>query len=130
MHPQTEDYNVNVDPTGPGAVYDDASGRRYADGRLPCGLYDLSTGIRVRIFNTYGPRLRPSTVASGRTFSCRPSTALPLTCTAPGTSPVRSLPLRRGVGGARTVRIPESRRSREHGNPSEITMLELIASVL
>ena len=56
VHPQPEDYNGNVDPTGPRAVYDEA--KRFAETLTMTyhRLYDLDTAI-VRIFNTYGPRL-------------------------------------------------------------------------
>jgi dTDP-glucose 4,6-dehydratase len=58
IHPQSEDYWGNVNPAGPRSVYDEA--KRYAEAlttayRTSCGA---DTGI-VRIFNTYGPRMRP-----------------------------------------------------------------------
>ena len=57
VHPQTEEYWGNVNPAGPRSVYDEA--KRYAEAlttayRTACGA---DTGI-VRIFNTYGPRMR------------------------------------------------------------------------
>src|SRR6476469_1990920 len=65
VHPQTESYNGNVDPNAPRAVYDEA--KRFAETLASTyrRLYDLPTAI-VRIFNTYGPRLRP---ADGRVVS-------------------------------------------------------------
>ncbi|MGH8978393.1 MAG: NAD-dependent epimerase/dehydratase family protein, partial [Acidimicrobiia bacterium] len=65
VHPQREDYNGNVDPTSPRAVYDEA--KRFAETLTMTyrRLYDTNTAI-VRIFNTYGPRLRP---ADGRVVS-------------------------------------------------------------
>lgn len=58
VHPQSEDYWGNVNPLGPRSVYDEA--KRYAESlttayRTACGV---NTGI-VRIFNTYGPGMRP-----------------------------------------------------------------------
>jgi dTDP-glucose 4,6-dehydratase len=57
VHPQTEDYCGNVDPTGPRAVYDEA--KRYGEAIVSAfrRSFGLSTRI-VRIFNTYGPRMR------------------------------------------------------------------------
>jgi dTDP-glucose 4,6-dehydratase len=57
VHPQTESYNGNVDPNAPRAVYDEA--KRFAETLASTyrRLYDLPTAI-VRIFNTYGPRMR------------------------------------------------------------------------
>ena len=65
VHPQVESYLGNVDPVGPRAVYDEA--KRFAETLTMTyhRLYDLPTRI-VRIFNTYGPRLRP---ADGRVVS-------------------------------------------------------------
>ena len=58
VHPQPEEYWGNVNPVGPRSVYDEA--KRYAEAltmayRTSCGT---DTGI-LRIFNTYGPRMRP-----------------------------------------------------------------------
>ncbi|GAA4845340.1 SDR family oxidoreductase [Saccharopolyspora rosea] len=57
-HPQPESYRGNVDPVGPRAVYDEA--KRYAEA-LTAAFRD-SRGVDVRIarmFNSYGPRMRP-----------------------------------------------------------------------
>ena len=57
VHPQTEDYLGNVDSIGPRAVYDEA--KRY--GEAIVSAYRRSLGVNtgmVRIFNTYGPRMR------------------------------------------------------------------------
>lgn len=58
VHPQREDYWGNVNPVGPRSVYDEA--KRFAEA-LACA-YHRSHGVPVRIariFNTYGPRMRP-----------------------------------------------------------------------
>ncbi len=56
-HPQTESYWGNVNPTGPRGVYDEA--KRFAEAITMAyhRYHDLDTKI-VRIFNTYGPRMR------------------------------------------------------------------------
>jgi dTDP-glucose 4,6-dehydratase len=56
-HPQKETYAGNVDPIGPRGVYDEA--KRYAEALVMAyhRNHDLETRI-VRIFNTYGPRMR------------------------------------------------------------------------
>lgn len=57
VHPQTEDYWGNVNPIGPRSVYDEA--KRY--GEAITRAYARSRGVQtriVRIFNTYGPRMR------------------------------------------------------------------------
>ena len=57
VHPQNEDYWGNVNPIGPRGVYDEA--KRFAEALTMA--YQRSHGVRtriVRIFNTYGPRMR------------------------------------------------------------------------
>ncbi len=58
VHPQTEDYWGNVNPVGPRGVYDEA--KRFAEAMTMAyhRYHGLDTRI-VRIFNTYGPRMRP-----------------------------------------------------------------------
>ena len=58
VHPQTEDYWGNVNPIGPRGVYDEA--KRFAEAVTMAyhRYHDVDTRI-VRIFNTYGPRMRP-----------------------------------------------------------------------
>jgi dTDP-glucose 4,6-dehydratase len=57
VHPQVETYAGNVDPIGPRGVYDEA--KRYAEALVMAyhRTHGLDTRI-VRIFNTYGPRMR------------------------------------------------------------------------
>ncbi len=57
MHPQTEDYWGNVNPVGPRSMYDEA--KRFAEALTVA--YRRTAGVDagiVRIFNTYGPRMR------------------------------------------------------------------------
>ena len=57
MHPQPESYWGNVNPIGPRGVYDEA--KRYAEALTMA--YHRQQGVDtaiVRIFNTYGPRMR------------------------------------------------------------------------
>ena len=58
VHPQKEDYWGHVNPIGPRGVYDEA--KRYAEALTMA--YHRQQGVDtaiVRIFNTYGPRMRP-----------------------------------------------------------------------
>jgi len=57
VHPQREDYWGNVNPVGPRSCYDES--KRYAEALVTA--YRTQLGVRtriVRIFNTYGPRMR------------------------------------------------------------------------
>jgi len=58
VHPQPESYWGNVNPVGPRGVYDEA--KRFAEAMVMAyhRVHGLDTRI-VRIFNTYGPRMRP-----------------------------------------------------------------------
>ena len=65
VHPQREEYWGNVNPVGPRGVYDEA--KRYAEAMAMA--YHRAHGVEIRIariFNTYGPRIRP---ADGRVVS-------------------------------------------------------------
>jgi dTDP-glucose 4,6-dehydratase len=57
VHPQTEDYWGNVNPIGPRGVYDEAKRFQEAITTAYHTFHGLETRI-VRIFNTYGPRMR------------------------------------------------------------------------
>ena len=58
QHPQTESYRGNVNPVGPRAMYDEA--KRFAEAITSSFHRTYGTDTRiVRIFNTYGPRMRP-----------------------------------------------------------------------
>ncbi len=72
VHPQDEEYWGNVNPIGPRSMYDEA--KRYAEALSTA--YRSSQGVDVgivRIFNTYGPRMRPH---DGRVVSSFLSQAL------------------------------------------------------
>ena len=57
VHPQTEDYWGNVNPVGPRGVYDEAKRFQEAITMAYHTYHGLETRI-IRIFNTYGPRMR------------------------------------------------------------------------
>jgi dTDP-glucose 4,6-dehydratase len=57
VHPQTEDYFGNVNPIGPRGVYDEAKRFQEAITMAYHRFHEVDTAI-VRIFNTYGPRMR------------------------------------------------------------------------
>ena len=57
VHPQPEGYFGNVNPVGPRAVYDES--KRFGEALVMAHHRNLGTDVRiVRIFNTYGPRMR------------------------------------------------------------------------
>jgi dTDP-glucose 4,6-dehydratase len=129
VHPQPETYWGNVNPIGPRGVYDEA--KRYAEALTMAyhGQQGVDTAI-VRIFNTYGPRMRPNDGRAVPTFLRQALEGKPLTVFGDG-SQTRSFcyvdDLIRGL-----VALAESQ---EHlpvniGNPSEFTLNELAETVL
>jgi dTDP-glucose 4,6-dehydratase len=129
VHPQPETYWGHVNPIGPRGVYDEA--KRYAEALTMAyhGQQGVDTAI-VRIFNTYGPRMRPHDGRAIPSFVRQALANEPLTVFGDG-SQTRSFcyvdDLVRGL-----VLLAESG---EHfpvnlGNPGEFTILELARTVL
>src|SRR6266581_3126636 len=89
VHPQPETYWGNVNPIGPRGVYDEA--KRYAEAMAMAyhGQQGVDTAI-ARIFNTYGPRMRPSDGRAVPTFVRQALDGKPLTVFGDG-SQTRSL---------------------------------------
>jgi dTDP-glucose 4,6-dehydratase len=129
VHPQPETYWGNVNPIGPRGVYDEA--KRYSEAMAMA--YHTQQGVDTsiaRIFNTYGPRMRPSDGRAVPTFVRQALEGKPLTVFGDG-SQTRSFcyvdDLIRGL-----VLLAESG---EHlpvnlGNPGEFTLNELAETVL
>src|SRR6266480_1770275 len=129
VHPQPETYWGNVNPIGPRGVYDEA--KRYAEAMSMA--YHTQQGVDTsiaRIFNTYGPRMRPSDGRAVPTFVRQALEGKPLTVFGDG-SQTRSFcyvdDLIQGL-----VLLAESG---EHlpvnlGNPGEFTLNELAETVL
>ena len=129
VHPQPETYWGHVNPIGPRGVYDEA--KRYAEALTMA--YHRQQGVDTciaRIFNTYGPRMRPHDGRAIPTFIRQALENKPLTVFGDG-SQTRSFcyvdDLIRGLYALAT--------SGEHlpvniGNPHEMTLLELAEAVI
>jgi dTDP-glucose 4,6-dehydratase len=123
-HPQSESYWGHVNPIGPRGVYDEA--KRYAEALTMA--YHRQQGVDtaiVRIFNTYGPRMRPHDGRAIPTFLRQALVNRPLTVFGNG-SQTRSFcyvsDLIRGL-----IALAESgyHEPVNIGNPDEFTLLEL-----
>jgi dTDP-glucose 4,6-dehydratase len=129
VHPQPESYWGHVNPVGPRAVYDEA--KRF--GEAMTIAYGRFHGVETRIariFNTYGPRMRPSDGRVVSNFIVQALRGEPLTIYGDGTQ-TRSLCyvddlidglvalFERGDDGPTNL-----------GNPRELTMLDLAERVL
>jgi dTDP-glucose 4,6-dehydratase len=129
IHPQPESYWGHVNPIGPRGVYDEA--KRYAEALTMA--YHRQQGVDtviVRIFNTYGSRMRPHDGRAIPTFLRQALSNRPITVFGDG-SQTRSFcfvdDLVRGI-----IALAESG---EHdpvniGNPDEYTLLELAEAVI
>jgi dTDP-glucose 4,6-dehydratase len=123
-HPQREDYWGNVNPVGPRSVYDEA--KRYAEALTTAyrNSRDVDTGI-VRIFNTYGPRMRPHDGRAIPTFIRQALTGAPITVTGDGTQTRSICYVDDTVAGILAMARDDFAGPVNIGNPEELTMLHL-----
>ncbi len=124
VHPQREEYTGNVNPIGPRAVYDEA--KRYGEAIVSSYRRDrsLSTTI-VRIFNTYGPRMR---LRDGRVIPALGTQALrgePLTVHGEGQQTRSFCYVSDMVAGLIRAMDAGQPGPINLGNPGEYTILEL-----
>jgi dTDP-glucose 4,6-dehydratase len=129
VHPQPETYWGHVNPIGPRGVYDEA--KRYAEALTMA--YHRQQGVNTviaRIFNTYGPRMRPHDGRAIPTFIRQALENKPLTVFGDGSQTrsfcyvddqIRGLYLLATSGEHLPVNI---------GNPHEMTLLELAEAVV
>jgi dTDP-glucose 4,6-dehydratase len=129
VHPQPETYWGHVNPIGPRGVYDEA--KRYAEALTMA--YHRQQGVDtaiVRIFNTYGPRMRPHDGRAIPTFIRQALDEKPITVFGSGAQTrsfcyvddlIRGLILLAESGEHLPVNI---------GNPTEMTLLELAEAVV
>jgi dTDP-glucose 4,6-dehydratase len=130
VHPQPETYWGHVNPIGPRGVYDEA--KRY--GEALTMAYHRQQGVDtciVRIFNTYGPRMRESDGRASVTFLRQALEGTPLTVFGDG-SQTRSLCyVDDTIRGLYMLAQSEEHLPVNIGNPSrELTMLELAQTVI
>jgi dTDP-glucose 4,6-dehydratase len=124
VHPQTEDYWGHVNPVGPRGVYDEA--KRFGEALTMAyrNHHQINTGI-VRIFNTFGPRMRPNDGRAIPNFIRQALHDAPITVAGDG-SQTRSVcfvdDLIEGI--LRFAHTDESGPV-NIGNPNEISMLDL-----
>ena len=124
VHPQPETYNGNVDPTAPRAVYDEA--KRFAE-TLTMTYYRVH-GTRtsiVRIFNTYGPRLRPADGRVVSNFVVQAVDGKPLTVYGDGSQTRSFCYVADEIRGILALYDSDIVEPVNIGNPDEYTMLEL-----
>ena len=129
VHPQSEEYWGNVNPVGPRGVYDEA--KRFAEAMTMAyhRYHHLDTRI-VRIFNTYGPRMR---LNDGRVLPAFMPQALrgePLTVFGDGSQTRSFCYVDDLVEGIWLLLRSEEVQPVNLGNPKEMTILEFAKAVI
>ena len=129
IHPQREDYCGNVNIAGPRAVYDE--GKRYAE--TLCHTYHRHHGTPVRIvriFNTYGPRMRPDDGRVVSNFCMQALTGEPLTLYGGGEQTRSFCYCEDLIDGIFRLLHSDFTGPCNIGNPAEITVRELAETIL
>ena len=129
VHPQTEEYWGNVNPIGPRGVYDEAKRFQEAITMAYHRYHGLETRI-VRIFNTYGPRMR---VNDGRVLPAFFSQAIRgegLTVFGDGMQTRSFCYVDDLVEGIYRLLLSDYANPVNIGNPSEITMMQFAKEIM
>jgi dTDP-glucose 4,6-dehydratase len=129
IHPQPESYWGHVNPIGPRGVYDEA--KRYAEALTMA--YHRQQGVDtciVRIFNTYGPRMRPHDGRAIPTFLRQALQDKPLTVFGDGKQTRSFCHVDDEIRGLILLAESDVHLPVNIGNPDEYTLLELAESVI
>ena len=129
VHPQPEEYWGNVNPVGPRGVYDEA--KRF--GEALTMAYHRYKGVDtkiVRIFNTYGPRMRPN---DGRAIPAFVPQALrnePITIFGDGSQTRSFCYVTDLIDGIYRLMLADFHDPVNIGNPHEMTILEMAEAII
>ena len=128
VHPQPESYWGNVNPVGPRGCYDEA--KRFAEAMTVAyrNFHQVDTRI-VRIFNTYGPRMRPN---DGRIVPSLIGQALrnePLTVFGDGSQTRSFCYVSDLIEGIHRLLVSDYRDPMNVGNPAEMTVLAFAETI-
>jgi len=128
-HPQREDYWGNVNPVGPRGVYDEA--KRFAEALTMA--YHRTHGVNtkiVRIFNTYGPRMRPHDGRAIPTFVPQALRNEPITVFGDGSQTRSFCYVDDLVEGIYRLLLSDYHEPVNIGNPHEMTIKEMAETVI
>ena len=129
VHPQPEDYWGHVNPIGPRGVYDEA--KRYAEALTTA--YRTSHGVDtaiVRIFNTYGPRMRPADGRAIPTFIRQALAGEPITVAGDGLQTRSVCYVSDLVAGILALADSGHPGPMNIGNPTELTVRQIAEDVV
>ena len=129
VHPQREDYWGNVNPVGPRGVYDEA--KRFAEALTMAyhRVHGVDTRI-VRIFNTFGPRMRANDGRAIPAFVTQALAGQPVTVFGDGTQTRSFQYVDDLVEGIRRLMPAPVNDPVNIGNPHEMTLLELAQRII
>jgi dTDP-glucose 4,6-dehydratase len=129
VHPQPEDYWGNVNPVGPRGVYDEA--KRFAEAITMAyhRHHDVDTRI-VRIFNTYGPRMRAGDGRVVPAFICQALAGKPLTAFGDGSQTRSFCFVADLIEGIWRLLNSDYVDPMNIGNPTEMTVLEFAKEII
>ncbi len=129
IHPQTEDYWGNVNPVGPRGVYDEA--KRFAEAITMAyhTYHHVDTRI-IRIFNTYGPRMRPRDGRVVSNFIVQALSGEPLTIYGDGSQTRSFCYVSDEVDGIYKLFMLGDHNPTNIGNPVEYTVKQLAELVV
>ena len=129
VHPQREDYWGNVNPIGPRGVYDEA--KRFAEAMTMAyhRVHGIETRI-VRIFNSYGPRMRLNDGRAIPTFMTQALRHEPITVFGDGSQTRSFQYISDLVDGIWRMMQRGTSEPVNLGNPQEMTLLELAKRIL
>ncbi|WUV04437.1 SDR family oxidoreductase [Actinoallomurus sp. NBC_01490] len=128
VHPQPESYWGNVNPVGPRGVYDEA--KRFSEALTTAyrASKDVDTAI-VRIFNTYGPRMRPDDGRAIPTFIRQALRNEPLTVAGDGSQTRSICYVDDTVSGILALAASGHPGPMNIGNPEEMSVLDLATRI-
>ncbi len=129
INPQHEEYWGNVNPIGPRGVYDEA--KRFAEALTMAyhRYHNVDTRI-VRIFNTYGPRMRLNDGRVVPNFIYQALTGQPLTVFGDGSQTRSFCYVEDEVRGIYNLLMSDVHEPVNIGNPNELSILEFARAVI
>jgi dTDP-glucose 4,6-dehydratase len=129
LHPQSEEYWGNVNPIGPRGVYDEA--KRFAEAMTMAyhRFHGVDTRI-IRIFNTYGPRMRLEDGRAIPGFICQALRGEDLSVFGDGTQTRSFCFISDLVEGIYRVLMSGESQPVNLGNPQELTILQLAQTIV
>lgn len=129
VHPQTEEYWGNVNPIGPRGVYDEA--KRFMESITMAyhNFHNVQTRI-IRIFNTYGPRMRLDDGRALPTFMSQALRGEDVTVYGDGSQTRSFCYVDDLVEGIYRLLLSNYHKPVNIGNPSEITLLQFAEEIL